>query len=350
MDSKIRIAVRVVIAALLILVAVCLARGIGNIVSKKVVSLTPYDVKVLDEVEYKAEKVDVGAMEMIVYNRNLFNQKGGQEEAEPEPEAVEQTETEEPVVDEIAMDGTHPVLTDLRIKLMGTQVASDRSYSLALIMPLEGGNDARMQYLKEGDVVLSEAKILAIVRNRIYMERTTQNNRLEYIDTRTTEEDLAEAKKNLEKAAEKEKAAVAAAEKEKEKAAAAAAAAAAPASGELVKKVGNDTYEVSGEAVAMIKKNPNALKNNPQYGALPKVTPVYKGGNIGGFRLMGVESGSIYAKLGLKSGDTINDVNGQAIEGAQQAMALLDALKPGQDVKLKINRAGAEKVLTFQVK
>ena len=207
-----------------------------------------------------------------------------------------------------------------------------------------------MQYLKEGDVVLDEARILAIVRNRIYMERTTQNNRLEYIDTRTTEEDLAEAKKNLEKAAEKEKAAVAAAEKEKEKAAAAAAAAAAPATGELVKRVGNDTYEVSSEAIAMIKKNPNSLKNNPQYGAMPKVTPVYKGGNIGGFRLMGVESGSIYSKLGLKSGDTINDVNGQPIEGAQQAMALLDALKPGQDVKLKINRAGAEKVLTFQVK
>ena len=350
MDSKIRIAVRIVIATLLILVAMFLARGVGNIVSRKVVSMTPYDVKILDSVEYKAASVDESALEMLVYNRNLFNQKGGQEEPEVEAEAVEVPEVEEPAIEEIAMDGTHPVLTDLRILLMGTQVASDRSYSLALVMPLEGGNDARMQYLREGDMVLNEARILAIVRNRVYMERTTQNNRLEYIDTRTTEEDLAEAKKNLEKAAEKEKAAVAAAEKEKEKAAAAAAAAAAPADGELVKRVGNDTYEVSSEAIAMIKKNPNSLKNNPQYGAMPKVTPVYKGGNIGGFRLMGVESGSIYAKLGLKSGDTINDVNGQAIEGAQQAMALLDALKPGQDVKLKINRAGSEKILTFQVK
>ena len=114
--------------------------------------------------------------------------------------------------------------------------------------------------------------------------------------------------------------------------------------------MGADTYEVSREAVEAIRKNPNALKNNSEYGAMPKVQPVYKNGNIGGFRLLGVESGSIYSQLGLKSGDTIIDVNGQAIEGPQQAMALLDALKPGQDVKLKINRAGSEKILTFQVK
>ena len=99
-----------------------------------------------------------------------------------------------------------------------------------------------------------------------------------------------------------------------------------------------------------IRKNPNSLKNNPQYGAMPKVQPVYKNGNIGGFRLLGVESGSIYSQLGLKSGDTIIDVNGQAIEGPQQAMALLDALKPGQDIGLKINRSGQEKTLTFQLK
>ena len=83
---------------------------------------------------------------------------------------------------------------------------------------------------------------------------------------------------------------------------------------------------------------------------MPKVQPVYKNGNIGGFRLLGADNESIYAQLGLKSGDTIVDVNGQTIDGPQKAMALLEALKPGQTVGLKINRAGQEKTLKFSFK
>ncbi len=351
MDSKIRLTVRIVIAALVVIIAICAARGIGNIISRKVISITPYEVSVLKD----DEKADVTLTQndenadILIYNRNLFNQKAGAEETEPEEE-VPTVEVEDAVVEEIAGDGIRPVLTDMRVLLMGTQVASDPAYSVAMLMPLEGGADARMQYLKEGGELLGEARILKIVRNRVYMERTTQNNRLEYIDTRTTEEDLAEAKKSLEKAAEKEKAAAAAAEKEKEKAAAGAKAADSVGTAELVKKIDTDTYEVSREAVEAIRKNPKSLKNNPKYGKLPQVQPVYKNGNIGGFRLLGVESGSIYSQLGLQNGDTIIDVNGQPIEGPQQAVALLDALKPGQDIGLKINRTGQEKTLTFQLK
>ena len=351
MDSKIRLAVQLGIAVLLVVVAATAARGIGNIVSRKVVEMTPYEV-VSDNSKTEAIEIPRGDenADVLIYNRNLFNQKSGMEEPEPEPEPV--VAEEDTVIEEIVGDGKRPVLTDLRVLLQGTQVASVSQYSVAMLMPLDGGSDARMKYVKEGDTLLDEARILKIVRNRVYMERITQNNRLEYIDTRTTEQDLEESKKALEKAAEKERAAAAAAESAKAAAAAAAAAKDSKKSAktELVKKVDADTYEVSREAVENIRKNPNSLKNNPQYGALPKVQPVYKNGNIGGFRLLGVESGSIYSQLGLKSGDTIIDVNGQAIEGPQQAMALLDALQPGQNVALKINRSGQEKTLTFQLK
>lgn len=355
MDSKIRLAVRIGIAALLVLTAVVAARSVGNIISEKIVAVTPYEISETKPVEGQSFDINPGddnSAELLMYNRNLFNQKAVGDDSEAEAEAeVPEVEVEDAVIEEIVGDGKRPVLTDLRVLLMGTQVASDPAYSVAMLMPLEGGADARMQYLQEGGTLLEEAKIIKIVRNRVYMERTTQNNRLEYIDTRTTEEDLAEAKKNLEKVAEKEKAAAAAAEKEKEKAAAVAANdKTAAAATELVKKIDTDTYEVSSEALLNIKKNPNSLKNNPEYGKMPTAQPVYKNGGIGGFRLLGVESGSIYSQIGLKSGDTIIDVNGQAIEGPQQAMALLDAIKPGQSVGLKINRSGQEKTLTFQLK
>jgi len=360
MDFKIRWTVRIVIAALVVAIAIGIANAVGYIVSRKIVAMTPYEITAVKYDPGKSSKAgqNMDGADNVVYNRNLFNQKAGMDDVEkdPEPETTPEpvVEVEDPVIEEIAGDGKRPVLTDMRIMLRGTQVASDPAYSVAMIMPLEGGNSARMQYVAEGDVLLSEARVLKIVRNRVYMERTTQNNRLEYIDTRTTEEDLAEAKKAMEKAAEKEKAAAEKAEKERAAAEKAAAEAAEKKKdtgrGELVKKVGADTYEVSREAVEAIRKNPNSLKNNPEYGALPKVQPVYKNGNIGGFRLLDVQSGTIYSKLGLQSGDQIIDVNGQPIEGPQQALALFDALQPGQDIGLKINRKGQEKTLTFQLK
>lgn len=352
MDSKIKLTVRIIIVVLLIALALIAAKGISNMAAKQIVAITPYSAAMPQNANTNANTDDSTAddgSDVLIYNRNLFNQKAGAEEAEPEPEKTDTTPEEEALIEEIAGDSSRPVLTDLRISLKGTQVASDSAYSIAMIMPLEGGNDARMLYLQEGNTLLSEAEILKIVRNRVYMKRITQNDRLEYIDVRTTEEELDEAKKNLEKIAEK------AAEKEKAAAAAAAAAEtaknnAAAASGELVKKVGTDTYQVSKETVETIRKNPKELqRNTAKYGPMPKVQPVYKGGNIGGFRLLGVESDSVYAQLGLKSGDTILNVNGTAIEGPQQAMALLDAFN-GEDVILKINRSGQEKTLTFQLK
>lgn len=346
MDTRIRLAVYVSIGVLLLGTAVAGARGVGNIVSQKIVEITPYDVKVQDAVAAPdGARQDDGA-EMLVYNRNLFNQKGGAGEPEVEEEPVDE---EEPLIEEIASDGTRPVLTDLRVLLKGTQVASDPAYSLAMMMPLDNGNDARMMYLSEGSEVLEEARIVKIVRNRVYMTRMTAGDRLEYLDIRTTEEDLADAKKSMERVAEKEKAAQTAKERAAEKAERDRNNAAA-ASAELVRKLGNDTYEVSREVVEAIRKNPNALKNSAKYGKMPQVQPVYRGGNIGGFRLLGIENDSVYAKLGLKSGDTIIDVNGQTIDGPQKAMALFDALKPDQNVGIRINRAGQEKTLTFNFK
>ncbi len=352
MDSRVRLIVRIVMAAVGVLIAILAACGIGNIIGKKVVLITPYHVDVIDESTIKIEEEAVqDSSDNLLYNRNLFNQKGTAEEVEePTEEPVIADEIE--VLEEIAGDGVRPVLTDMRVLLVGTQVASIPTYSIAMFMPLEGGADARMVYLNEGDMLLNEARVLKIVRSRVYLERTTQNNRLEYIDTRTTEQDLNDAKVALEKQAEKDKQA----EKLREKAAADAekktadAAAASVAPTEVVKKVGTDTYEVSREVVEQIRKNPNSLKNNSAYGPLPKVQPVYKGGNVGGFRLLGIESGSVYAQLGLKSGDTIIDVNGQQVDGPQKAMALFDALNPGQDIGIKINRSGQEKTLTFKLK
>ncbi len=343
MDSKVRLAVHIAMAVAVIVTAVLAARGVGNIVAEKLVKVTPYGIGEMPASTGEQQANDDNS-DLLMYNRNLFNQKAGQSDDE-EPSTPTETVEEIPEeVQEIAVDGKHPVLTDLRVLLKGTQVASDPAYSVALFMPLEG-TDARMQYLLEGDQLLNEAKILRIVRNRVYMLRTTQGDRLEYIDTRTTEEDLAEAKKVIEKI----KVAESKPAPEAKPAEPAKAAAPGEISADQIKKVGADTYEIPHDTLAQIRKNPNVLKN-PKYGAIPQIQPVYKGGGINGFRLLNVQGDSLYAQLGIKSGDTLLDVNGKQLDNLQNAMALFDTLSPGEDIKIKINRAGAEKTLTFHLK
>ncbi len=339
MESQVKLAIRIGIVAAVIGLAFLSARGVGNIVSKKIASITPYEVSVADEPKKAELQNNEDDLEFVVYNRDLFNNKANIEEEETteEPQVIEAIPEE---VQEIAVDGKRPVLTDLRVLLKGTQVASDPRYSIAMLMPLEG-SDPRMQYLQEGDDLLNEAKIVNIVRNRVYMIRHTQGDRLEYIDTRTTEEDLNEAKKVIEKI----KASEAAKPVEQK-----AAAAVAEVSADVIKKVSPDTYEVPRATVEEIRNNPNILKNKSKYGAVPKIKPVYKGKGINGFRLTEVDSNSIFAQLGLRTGDQIIDINGQQIDNPQKAMSFFDALAPDQDVSVKINRGGSEKTLTFQLK
>ncbi len=122
----------------------------------------------------------------------------------------------------------------------------------------------------------------------------------------------------------------------------------------IIKKVDSETYEVSREFVEQIFNNPGLLDNNPAYGPMPKATPVYASGKISGIRLLGVEENSIYAQLGLQSGDVITGVNGQQVDDNQNIMlmvkALIDALDSGQDIVVRISRLGMEKSQTYKVK
>ena len=338
MDSRIRFIVHIVMAILVIATAFLAAKGVGNVASQKIVGITPYAMIKSGEVIKEADEVADNS-DLLLYNRNLFNMKSKDTDDEPIAEPVVEEIPE--VVQEAVGDGKRPILTDLRVLLKGTQVASNPAYSVAMFMPLEGTN-VRMQYLKEGDKLLDEATVLRIVRNRVYIIRYSQNDRLEYIDTRTTEEDLNEAKKVNEKLKVAEP-----------KPAAEAKPAAKPTgtgiSADVIKKVAADTYEVPRATLEQIRNNPNILKD-PKFGAMPKIQPVYKGGSVNGFRVLGVESSSIYGQLGIKSGDTILDINGQQVDNPQKAMSFFDSLAPNQNITIKLNRAGSEKTLTFQLK
>lgn len=82
--------------------------------------------------------------------------------------------------------------------------------------------------------------------------------------------------------------------------------------------------------------------------AVPYVTPG-SGGEIGGFKMVAIKPGSIYEKLGLKTGDIIKGVNGEMVDTPQKAMELYQALKNSNDIQLEITRGGTTKSLNYNL-
>ncbi len=82
--------------------------------------------------------------------------------------------------------------------------------------------------------------------------------------------------------------------------------------------------------------------------AVPYVVPG-SGGEIGGFKMVAIKPGSIYEKLGLKTGDILKGVNGEAVDSPQKAMELYQALKNSNDIQLDITRNGQSSTLNYEL-
>jgi type II secretion system protein C len=57
-----------------------------------------------------------------------------------------------------------------------------------------------------------------------------------------------------------------------------------------------------------------------------------------GFRITNIPPDSIFAKIGLRSGDVIKAINDESITGPEQAAAFLQKVREGGDVEIKISR------------
>lgn len=91
----------------------------------------------------------------------------------------------------------------------------------------------------------------------------------------------------------------------------------------------------------------DAVINNANRGFLG-IIPVDekdKDGKVVGAKIESLEAKGGGAKGGLKKNDVIVEVNGQATPGQETLRALLENLRPGDTVKLKVLREGEEKEL-----
>ncbi len=82
-----------------------------------------------------------------------------------------------------------------------------------------------------------------------------------------------------------------------------------------------------------------------------EVKPAFRNGDIAGFRMESLEGrpGKLLKKLGFKNGDVITRVNGEKIDGMDQALKLWTSLRHQKNFNIQILRDGEQKSLEYQL-
>lgn len=106
---------------------------------------------------------------------------------------------------------------------------------------------------------------------------------------------------------------------------------------EIVQEIGTNHYTVARDQLSAQMRTPDFLK---------AATMVPSAG--GGFLVRQIQPNSLYGKLGLRTGDIIKSVNGQALNTAEDAMKLYQQLSTINSVQIEVMRGGRSESLNYQ--
>ncbi|MEE2749835.1 MAG: type II secretion system protein GspC [Myxococcota bacterium] len=199
--------------------------------------------------------------------------------------------------------------TDLEVRLLATVVAVPVDYSSALIV--EDKRGARARGYGVGYSLLGQGVVHAIEKKRVIIRRT--NGDIEYLD-------MSDEKGKRDRPADK-----------------------GAADGEVQRDGDNFTVERSllDDAMENMDKLATQVRVVPHKGS---------GGEIDGYRLSAIRRGTLFDKLGIKNGDIVHTVNGQALTSTSEAMSAYQGLQNDSSFTFEITRRNKKKTLSYQIR
>jgi len=111
-----------------------------------------------------------------------------------------------------------------------------------------------------------------------------------------------------------------------------------------VKKIDDSTYEIDKSLVEKALANPMALAKGA------RVVPAVKNGQPDGFKLYAIRPSSVYAKLGLTNGDTLQAINGFQLTSADKALEVYTKLREATQLEVEITRRGKPVTLKYSIR
>jgi hypothetical protein len=109
-----------------------------------------------------------------------------------------------------------------------------------------------------------------------------------------------------------------------------------------IKRIDDTHYEVKGSLIDHVLANPLALAKGA------RVVPSVKDGKPDGFKMYAIRPGSLYARVGLRNGDTLLDVNGMELTSADKALEVYTRVREATQLTVSLVRRGQP--VTVQIK
>lgn len=226
----------------------------------------------------------------IIYERNIFNSKGGG-------------------FSDVPIGGPAP-LSKLNAKLIGTVVSDIEKFSFAIIMDTTTNESG---VYRVNDMLLNEARILKIERNRVIILRNgVQESLVVY------ESEFDSSGQQI-------------------------------ASLPSVVPVPDIRQEAPNRYVIPREEVDRQTQNLGKLMTEARLVPNLEGGKINGYKIFAIKPDSLYTKIGLQNGDIIYKVNGIDISDPERAFQLFQQLKNERYFQVEIVRNNQRQTLTYQV-
>jgi general secretion pathway protein C len=111
-----------------------------------------------------------------------------------------------------------------------------------------------------------------------------------------------------------------------------------------IKKIDDTTYEIDKSLVDKVLANPMAVAKGA------RVVPAVKNGKPDGFKLYAIRPSSVYSKLGLSNGDTIQSINGFELTTADKALEVYTKLREATSLEMEVTRRGKPVTLKYTIR
>lgn len=225
-----------------------------------------------------------------VTGRNIFNSEG-------EFPDESDTEVEEEVSDSVFNPNAPCAKTNLRLELVGTIFMGRTSPRSLATIKEKGYNIADTYRVGEKIIGNPEAAIYAIRPRLVEINNDGAKECLELKESKKVQQI---SKTTVKKSDPK------------------------PVSGSSSRVVLESSYVTQAMGVGYAK----IFKDG-------RLVPHSRDNRLLGYKLIGVKSGSLYTKLGLKTGDVITNVNGISMSNAEQGFALYNALSEEKEIRIE---------------
>ena len=111
-----------------------------------------------------------------------------------------------------------------------------------------------------------------------------------------------------------------------------------------IKKIDDNNYEIDKGLVEKVLANPMGVAKGA------RVVPAVKNGKPDGFKLYAIRPSSVYAKLGLANGDTLQSINGFELTSADKALEVYTKLREATSLEVEITRRGKPMTLKYSIR